>query len=212
MSIGYICNVPTALGTVGNNKYVFDRMATPLWAIKDLLGNDFSDFMLKDNLEHKQLFQDSDEKYWVDTKYYVRLSVNGDISDERHAKMYQRMMEAKERFMGNLNDDNKSVLLIRSEEPSSYPDKGERILTNQEKLRYSKRELTHLQEISSLLKSKYPKLNFKILFLSSEGEFVDNTNRIVGIPNVPPCYPDPRCGKKIALHFAKYNDFLQENL
>jgi hypothetical protein len=61
--LGYICNVPTLLQAfqVRQKAYVFDRMATPMWAINELFQNTFQNLL--ESLETKKLFEDSEKEF-----------------------------------------------------------------------------------------------------------------------------------------------------
>lgn len=178
ISLGYICNVPSYLknANLRNKAYPFDRVATPMWAVYELIVNNFDQFL--ENLESKKLFIDNDDEFVVDTKYYTRLSIH-------KQKFIDKLKEATKRRIGRFNDvlsdQNKSVLFVRLEEPEHYDDLGDRIMFDEYTSKYENDEKYYLVKLSDFLKNKYPNLNFKILFMSASGEFTDPEHNIVGI-------------------------------
>jgi hypothetical protein len=104
----------------------------------------------------------------------------------------------------------KKVLFIRSQEPDSYPDKGKRILGDYA-TKYEKSEKQYLQEFSKFIKNNY-NFEFKILFMSEEGEFVEEGDNIVGISS-PGCkYTGTNVIGQSRKHFDSHKEFLEKNL
>ena len=104
------------------------------------------------------------------------------------------------------------VLFIRHEEPHFYGDRGARVGDPAYAARYAQTELHWLKQISQTIKSKYPSLDFKILFLNAAGEFVDAPDNIVGIA-LPECDYRDRCiGGDMAKNVKAHSDFLAQNL
>jgi hypothetical protein len=212
ISIGYICNVSMLLGTTSDNKYVFDRTATPMWAVTSLVENNFSDFMLKNNLEKQILFNNDTTEYAVDTNYYIRMRMTLPLSDERYINFFTNINLAKNRFLDKLNSQSDSILFIRAREPMVYSDDGERIISDKYIAKYSKDELEYLKDFSQLLMNKYPNLKFNILFLSENTKNVDKIHKIVTVPEPPYSWKDPRIGRKMRQHIETYRGYIDESL
>lgn len=50
--LGYVCNVTSLSDTLHkrNAAYPFDRVGTPMWAVYELIENNFTDFLNKQNI------------------------------------------------------------------------------------------------------------------------------------------------------------------
>lgn len=202
ISLGYICNVTSMLTTLKKRpkSHVFDRIASPMWAVSELVSNDFSDFLSKSNIEKKVLFTNSQEEFVIDKKHYIRL-VAPDITSAAFERIRVSLVNKADEFKSMLqNADPKTpILFIRCEEKDSYADRGDRVIFPEYAERYAQSELSHVEQLSDTLKTKYPNLSFKIIFLNSNAErFTDEERNIIGIPN--PCcdYRDHCVGSEMA--------------
>lgn len=213
ISLGYVCNVAEYLQREKKRKeaYVFDRFATPMWAIDELVKNNFEDFLQIENLKCESLFENSDKKYAYDSKYYIRVPLNVSQAEKRFPSLQVTTTRRKERFMNILNGDD-SVLFIRTQEPSSYKDLGRRIEKEEYKEKYEHDEKHYLDSFSQHLKLTYPSLNFKILYLSDMGNFVDEQNNIVGIPRCECDYRMFGIGNEMKKLIDGHSEFLNSNL
>jgi len=212
ISLGYVCNV---FGYLNSDKTlhknlkssVFDRIASPMWAINELVSNDFEDFLKDDNIKHDQLFDKSDRKEHYDSRYYVRFLKTAKLDDIR--EIFNRKIEKLNQI---LNSDE-PVLFVRCEEKHQLTKRGSRIIFDEYKDKYSKNELAYVKLFSNTLKNKYPSLNFKILFMGQSGDnFVDKEHGIVGIG-----YPESefcsRDGPRSVGRLLKENrNFIDRNL
>ena len=211
ISLGYVCNVASyiAAAHMRLTAHVFDRMGIPMWAIDELLQNNFEDFLLKSNLTCKTLFDSSQKKYVIDQKYYLRLMLTeNSLSDENFLDQFMSSTKKRIERLTNKINGSESILFIRSEEPSSYADLGNRIIFPEYQEKYAKDELDHLRNFSDTIKKRNPQLKFKILFLSHHGQMVDNEHNIIGIP-VPQCdYRDHFIAQKMKDAVKLHSDFL----
>ena len=214
ISLGYVCNVPELLSKLKRRQaaYPFDRVGTPMWAVHELLDNDFKDFLLKGNITSDALFDGKPTPFVYDSKYYTRLIANSKLmNDAAYDNLVERMRAREQRIREKLESGDK-ILFIRSEEPSSHPDLGDRIIKPQYAEKYAQTEHHYLNQLSDLLKERYPSLQFKILFLNSEGNFIDTEHNIVGIPVGPSGYSGLTVGKDMKTHIDTHKTYIDANL
>lgn len=206
VSLGYVCTVVSLLESLkkrsGTN--IFDRMGTPMWAINELVATDFADFFKKENLVYKTTFANSDKKYLLDSRYNIRQIGDDTVINNQAAydSMKAKMDGFVENFLNRLKDNSREIVFIRVEEPHSYEGMGERIPVNEDK--YAKSERQYVNEFSELLKSKYPGLKFRIVFMSNEGHFVEEG--ILGLPSPQVDFRDIRMSK----HMLEYYNQMKE--
>jgi Putative papain-like cysteine peptidase (DUF1796) len=215
--IGYVCDVTSFLTQVNKRSraYIFDRFGTPMWAVIELMKNNFDEFMLRDNMKCEKLFEsETSPTILYDSKYYVRFPFKK-LDENRFPHLVDSFHKRKDRFLDLLslcNDETDPILFIRSEEHDSYNDWGNRICIPEYEEKYKKDEYFHLIEFSKYIKTKYPSLPFKILFLNSKGQFLDEENNIIGI-DAPKCnYRDKNIGKEIKGIIRDNEEFLNSNL
>jgi hypothetical protein len=204
-----MCNVTNLILELSlrQKAFVFDRLATPMWAVKELIENDFDDFLV--NLETHKLFDQSDKEYVVDMKYYTRMSV-------KSQKMIEKLKEATERRINRLKNvlenETEPVLFVRYEEPNSYEDLGKRIELPEFNEKYSIKEIDYLTDLSKTLKSKYPNLKFKILYFTSQ-QNIDSENNIISICKLDSeMYHTRKIGAKLKKCLINQSKFISENL
>ena len=182
-----------------------------MWAVHELLENDFEDFMLTENMRSEKLFENAKSNILYDSKYYIRLPMKK-MDDKRFPKLRESFEKRKERFLEALSTATESILFIRSEEHDCYCDWGNRIPKEEYEEKYQHDEHHYLNLFSDSLKIKYPSLNFKILFLNKNGQFVDESHNIVGI-DAPTCnYRDKNIGKEIKEIIKANEEYLNTNL
>lgn len=205
ISLGYICNVAEMLIHLKMRKeaYPFDRLGISAWAVNELLSNNFNEFLEYENLKTGKLFLNSNEIFTYDEKYYVRLE-NKELNKSQYSVISQKIKTRVERLK-NVLDSEQSVLFIRSSEPMEN-----RIILDQYADKYAKPEIEQIRELSNILKTKYPNLKFKILYIG--GEFVDVSNNIVGIPVGPNGYHIPKMGQNMKNHIDKHRKFIDKSL
>ena len=211
ISLGYICNVYALLTQINKvqakQHKVFDNIATPMWAVYDLFNTDFADFFKQENLVEKTLFENSDKKYWVDTKFYTRF-----IALPNYDAMQKRMQTQIENLLKALQTESGEILFIRYEELNNYSGDGNRIAFPEYAEKYSKPELEYCVLLSDLLKAKYPNLACKILLLSNQENFVDTEHGIIGIKSPIVDYRDRNVSQQMFNLIKSHEDFLNTNL
>ena len=215
ISIGYVCDTKAFITNTQQSfvrgDYVFDRMGSPMWAVSELVANNFQNFLT--NIGSKVLFDNSEKSYVLDTTYYLRLMLSSPQSINRN-KLIASTTIAKNRFMAAING-NQSILFIRSEEPTSYSDIGSRISLPEYADKYANTELSYVNVFSDTVKNINPNLQFKILYLGRTltAPFNDETHNVVGIPIGDAIdYRDPFAGKKIVNAVSAQSTFLQTHL
>lgn len=151
---------------------LFDDVATPAWAIRELLANDFEGLFDVKNFTLMPLFTNSNKKFMTNIKYYIRFTDKYPITGIK--SVVEILKKKKDMFMNYL-DSNEKILFIRYEESTvnEFPYLGdEKIMYPLYKSYYDHDELYHLRQLSSYLQIVYPKLDFHIMFIGS----AQNTN------------------------------------
>jgi hypothetical protein len=206
VSLGYVCSVHVikrAFNKGDKCACVFDNMAIPMWAVHDLIKNDFDSLMLKENMEKTVLFDNTDEKTWVDKKYNTRF---GFYKPGKHEKYADNLNERIEHFKAYFEAE-KTVLFIRAEEVHSYEGRGNRIMSAEYDEKYAKTEKEYLQSLSAHLKETYPELKFKILHLNYTEDYEDAEHGILGLNTPVVDYRDRYVVKKMK---ATVNDHKEQ--
>jgi len=211
ISLGYTCNVVSLLYTLGykNEAYLFDRIGTPMWAISQLFNDNFKNFLKYENMKCEPLFENSNNKYIFDNKYYIRLTTNSqELTEKNHFMAFrQTLLKRKDRLLEKLHK-SKKVLFIRCQEPNSYTDLGNRIIPAHFDKMYQKDEHYYLKKFSNIIKKQFPKLHFKIIYMSELNYFIDNESNIIGIP-LPDCdYRDIYISKKMSEHWNLHSEYI----
>src|ERR1700679_3033896 len=76
ISLGYNC-YPSMYNIKTNNTKkdsFFDDIATPMWAIQQLLQNNFDGFFDSSNYNKIKLYDKSNVEFLTNTKYYIRFT------------------------------------------------------------------------------------------------------------------------------------------
>ncbi len=169
VSLGYNCYpclyTMKKNGAIGNS--FFDDIATPAWAIKELLSNNFSGFFAKENFEKMKMFDGSNYTFLTNNRYYIRLDQK--YPENRLDDFISVSRTRKNNFLEKLQS-TKKILFIRYEEPlvSDIPKlSGNRIIYSQYSTYYQNNELYHLGQLSNYLQTTYPNLKFNIMFIGN---------------------------------------------
>lgn len=215
ISIGYVCNVASYLLSkrLTSTKSVFDRIGTPMWAVNELFETDFNEMFLEENLKSEKLFTDDKKESWYDEKYYIRFVYNKNY--EVFKKIMDKRVEMMKEELENWEEGkNKPIIFIRCEEKDNYEKRGERIYMDKYKLKYEKNELEYLKLFTEIIKRKYPKVIFKVIFLNKmvKDNFYDKEHEIIGIeyPNLD--YSDIHVARDMREVFEKNMDFINRYL
>jgi len=163
LSLGYNCCVKKYIDTIAKKgpTNLFDYIGSSMWAINKLFENDFQD--LFDINMYKNMEIIPNYNVITNEKYYFRF-----LHDLKTMDNFKKFKESYKRriirFEEELNNKNK-ILFIRLEEP-----RQDRIIYDQYKEYFQKNELEYLKDFSTIIKTKIPKLNFKIIFISETFE------------------------------------------
>ena len=215
ISLGYSCETITLLlKQISTGKAtkithsVFDRMATPMWAVSQLVANNFAGLL--NNVESMSIFQNYPEKWLVDKQYYIRLFPKTTDSPQ-YAKYKEAILAKAQNFGAMLTAAAAAqtpVLFVRTQEPTCYADYGARIIYPEYQTQYQQSEYDYLKEFSKTISTMYPTLQFNILFLSDIGVCADAEHNIVGI--CKPCgdYRHPQIATLMEHNIAAHEDHL----
>lgn len=208
VSLGYVCNVSALIKKLEKKQktMVFDHVAVPMWAVLDLIKNDFTTLMEEDQMKIQKVFDDCDREYYLDVKNYLRLPFKF-----QYERIKPKMDMASKNLMDVVKGKN-SVLFVRFEEPTSYPDLGQRILTEEQKTKYQTQELDYLKQLSDHLMANNPDLVFKILFINFESNFTDPDHKIVGIKSDLIDFRDKHVSRKMVQLIESQEEFLVQHL
>lgn len=165
ISLGYNCYIKKYL-----NKYwkhcetqVFDWLGTSMWAVNKLFENDAVDAFTASQYCNTPITKA--RSIPTHKEYYIRALHD---NPQQMADKYQRRWG---RMKGMLSKEDAKVVFIRLEEDPTdrlpHPARQE----NQEE------ELYYIGEFVDTIKSKYPSLDFRILFLSHSAPSCDIKHR-----------------------------------
>lgn len=166
----------------------FDDIATPAWAIQQLLENDFNGFFDQSKYVKKRIFNDSELEFLMNERYYIRFDNKYNINALDN--LFNTFQSKKDKLLQLLNSTQK-ILFIRYEEPTTnnIPRLGTtRIIYDEYASYYSHNELYYMQQLSSYLQTTYPNLDFHILFIGNSMNSTvqlsyDENSKIFTIPN-----------------------------
>lgn len=208
ISVGYVCSVPALILRLGKRfaAYAFDNMAIPMWAVAELLENDFDGFLA--NMEEQRLFEGTDTTFLTDSRYFARFAP-GAVRDTARENALKRA----KRLTATLATATEPVLFIRCEERDSYDDWGKRVTTQQTHSdKYAHDERYWIEVFSSTIKRKYPMLRFKILFMNKQDTFVDVEHNVVGIKTPAFDYRSIHIGTEMYNALKLHDEFLSQVL
>ena len=213
ISLGYICNVYAYLlqSDPTRKNTIFDNIATPMWAIYNLIDTNFASFMLPQNMQQMQIFENNTKQYWVDNFNYIRFLFYNPATTR--IKL-QPLIDNFFNTLSNANTNNTPLLFIRYQEPMNSPNStdGPRIVYPQFTQQYSTSELSYLQSLSDLFKQRYPNLVFKILYMNFDSNFVDDDHNIVGVQTDSLDYQDRNISTKMVIAIQQHTAFINTNL
>ena len=211
VSLGSVCSVPGLILKIGkrNAAYPFDNVGSPMWAVAELLANDFEDVFA--DAEKKLVFEENPLEFVVDNRYYLRAKMKKISSLPRFLEMMTRRINRLDELLSGATEP---VLFIRSEECDEYQPGKTRIPVPEHDGKYALPESHWLQVCSDAIKTKYPELQFKILFLSSTAEDaeVDEEHNIVTIPCASCDYRCKTVGSDMKKLVDVHATFLAEHL
>ena len=218
LSLGSTCFTKKFMLSIGINQETefFDYIGTSVWSITDLINNDFQNIFDYHNYKNLKILNDKDDSYNI-TNVQHFLIFKHDFHQTHKQLTYPIKLNEfnsfKDKYLRrvtrfkNLLNTSTSILFIRYEQYKNY------IIHDIYKDKYSKCELTQLRDFSSMLKSKYPLLQFHILFFYSnvDESFYDNDYNILILKNDKILTYD-NCHEKLHEICLENNDLLYKHL
>jgi hypothetical protein len=182
ISLGANCMPKTYTKSYINQPtHLFDWIGTPMWGINKLINNNF-DLFNPDDYGPMKIYDNTPEIMYCNKKYYFKFLhdlhsdtiINktialkdkyGGITKVNYFNNFKEKYKRRlDKFIELLNSD-KFIVFIRLQE------KTKNKLTYEEYTElYAKPELEYIQEFIHLIKNKYPKLNFKLIYFSESNQ------------------------------------------
>lgn len=190
ISLGYNCfpKLYMLKNEISQETNFFDYTGTSMWGINDLIKNNFSDSLNKNKLQEIETESHNNKKYITHLDYYIRFP--HDLANHKelyNKKIFHKFFRKYRRRIIRFNEvlsKHKKVLFIRTKE-----EMNNRIILENHKEKYSLNELDYVIEFSNIIRNKYPKLNFTILYITEDKQntFLESHNIIIiqqTIPNI----------------------------
>lgn len=194
VSLGYNC-FPCMYCKCKDKKHctisLFDDIATPAWAIKELLINNFNGLFNERYYVPMYLFDNANRKFLTNVKYYMRFT---NKYPQGAIKQVVKILENKKDVFMNYLKSTDKILFVRYEEPlfNDIPnlcDVGDkRIIYPAYRSYYANNEIFHLEQLSDYIQTTYPTLDFHIMFIGNAMNpsvplGYDNNTKIFTLPN-----------------------------
>jgi len=157
-SLGYNCCIKRYIDTLDKKATnLFDYIGSSMWSINKLFENDFQDLFDINMYKNMEILPNcniiTNEKYYLRFTHDLTSMTNFETFKETYQRRILRLRE-------DFNNENK-ILFFRLEE--SHKD---RIIYDQYKKNFKKNELAYLKDFYVTIKTKFPFLNFKIIYIS----------------------------------------------
>ncbi len=182
MSLGFNCYFKLLFKKVytecDKENQFFDYAGSPMWAVNELVKNDFKNIFNRDDYKPIKVWQEKEQKLIGNIKY-DSIFRHDFIKEPNYFEFNffrQKYVKRRARFYNRINS-NKKILLCRLEE--------HRIGRNDNEVfrdKYKKSELEYLRDFQKILKEKYPRLNYHILYVSytePESKVLENEKIII---------------------------------
>jgi hypothetical protein len=177
ISLGFNCYIKKYLLTKqSTSTNLFDYIGAPMWAICELLENNFNELTEKKHFSYKKILN-NEKEIWINKKYYIRFKhdLNNYSFSEKEFDVFKKKYDRRiERFFDLLKRcelNNKEIIFIRLEENNNN-----RIIYEEYKQKYEKDELYYYELFCDIIQKLYPKLKFELLVISN-----NNSNRYKNI-------------------------------
>jgi hypothetical protein len=165
LSIGYACGGKKYIETVTKQPtHFFDRLGTPMWAICEMLENNFDGFLDQNKWHNIKPITIFNEEMPTHDKYYIRakhdfFKNNIRVHFKRFNETYFRRIE---RFIEILAPSNKIVFIRIEEEYINV-----RNLTPEQQEKYSVDEYQYVLNFCNIMKTKFGLTDFFVLYIST---------------------------------------------
>jgi hypothetical protein len=242
ISLGYNCTIKGYLESFIKDEptNLFDYTGSPMWGINNFFENNFSSLFNLEDYDYFHILK-NDKKTVTNKKYYFRYKHEFKINEETNnlktlannlstrfilkniinannlniknqiKNLFEPFKLSFQRKIERLNNhliNEKQILFIRIEEIMDN-----RIIYEPYKYYYQKPELEYVKDFSNIIKTKYPDLVFKIIYLTKQSDtiYLKDLNLILikaDIDNIKFVNsPD-----KISELFLKNKDFLEATI
>ena len=213
ISLGATCTFSWLFPLKNFHRCVFDTsLATSMWAICQLLDNDFENFL--SDMAYEKLYEGGSGNGFAtyDKKYFIRTFGNNP-KDSDYLSFCQLMKEKAKEFLNLLKTHSGTILFLRQEEGSFHKYYGNRLPHASFAEYFVKPEIDYVKDFSDMVKNINPNLQFKILFLSGHDCFVDKDHNIVVIPDHPLAeFMNKHLHSVMNSHFDIYSQFISQNV
>lgn len=173
--------------------HFFDYIGCPMWSVYELIKNDFSDvFNIEEYRNEYTLI--GLPKMVTNSRY--NLKFNHDLSNFKFTDQFSEFKEKYKRRIKRFMDllmSSENILFMRFEET-----KENRIIKEKYNEKNKISELEYIKLFSKFLRSNYPELKFKIIFISKTWfDNVDEENNIVTINEINKIHDYKIAGRQI---------------
>ena len=219
ISIGYNCSIKMYIKSIIDQEtHLFDWIGTSMWGVNKFINNNF-DLFNKNDFDSISLFiGDTPDKNMFGNKKYnfrfihdlpngmtfdktlIQKNSNGQIIKINYYDAFKTKYERRITRFKELLESTKSIVFIRLEEVMTN-----RIIHDVYKNDYSKPEIQHIKEFINIISNKYPKLKFKVIFISTSNQTEVCDNLLI-LHNTN--YPD----KLINLSINQYSELIKQFL
>lgn len=165
--------------------YFFDYLGSPMWAVNELIDNNFSFLFNKEDYENMNILTNTPNEYiYTNKKYYLvlrhdfeyqKLKKGKILINDSQFKEFQDKYERRIIRMNELLNSNKNILFVRFHENKN------KIIYSDYEEKYKKNELEYLFDFSELIKKKFLTLKFKIIYITKDlnNNYYKDNNLIV---------------------------------
>lgn len=178
----------------------FDYIGSSMWAINELIKNDFKGLYNYDNFEKKLILTEGDKYIFTNNIYHLRFkhdfkqNFNSEINEIKNDEIFldfqNKYKRRQTRFIELLNSKD-TILFIRYEEDNK----------NRVKYHNKKDELDSVYEFINILKNLNPEKKFFFILLSQDKNLEDIDNNLLVLKN--PIKDWKKCHIEIKKNFLR---------
>lgn len=192
VSLGFNCFLRKYMNeflSIRQETHFFDYIGSPMWAVCELIENDFAD--IDDAAEYQAMQVTTSETLITNKRYYLRFKHDFTAVEHQTGNMdtlpdcIAKYKRRAERFK-NLLRSSKKILFVRLKEETKdrifLPHDGDK----------RKPEVQHLKDLSDLLSRKFPQLETKFILI--EGTEPSTLPFSAIVPNYPDILRFPSLG------------------
>lgn len=193
ISLGYNCYVKMYINTIANQQtYLFDWIGSPMWGINKFINNSFNLFN-KEDYKTLQIYTENEDNAHMhcNTLYYFKFihdiptncnidktlihrNKNGGIKKVNYYDDFKNKYTRRIERFNTLLSSNKCIVFIRFEECMKN-----KVIHEDYKKLYSIPELEYINEFIHLIKNKYPKLKFRVIYVSKSQQTELNNDLLI---------------------------------